>query len=256
MKGNLKSSTALKETLEKVTIRFCPNVEGKLMDLADFPSLVVLDLYHTSISGDIRMIGERDCLKLKQLALPDSVYGGKEYEFHRVSDVPDVMHSIHRLRKRFFGFAEMWYWSLSDQSPDFYGCYPHPRAPDHSFFVASVQAGSRWGWRWEDDSCDQCPCEVNWLDPEPDRESSSDYEVYVQKLHAMQEKIDLFRGFHQPPTEEEYNRLWRDSFHIVVIDAILVVHELQEPHDSIYHNLPRTHNNTKPCPLLPLYILL
>jgi hypothetical protein len=47
---------------------------------------------------------------------------------------------------------------------------------------------------------------VNWLDPEPDRQSS-DYEKYVKQLGKIEEKIDKCRGFYQPPTEEEYQRL-------------------------------------------------
>ena len=52
----------------------------------------------------------------------------------------------------------------------------------------------------------QNPCEVNWLDPQPDRESS-DYEEYIVQLEKIQEEIGVYRGFHQPPTEEEYIRL-------------------------------------------------
>jgi hypothetical protein len=110
-----------------------------------------LDLIYTAVIGDIRKIADTDFVKLKKITLPDSVYGGKEYEFHRVSDVSEVMHSIHRLRKRFLGFAEDWYWSLSEQSLDFFQSHPHVRDIDQPFFVALVQAGSRWGWTWEDD---------------------------------------------------------------------------------------------------------
>jgi len=205
--GNINSLRVLKDTLEKVIIDLSPDVEGNFYDLADFPSLVKLELSLTSVSGDIRKIGEKDFLKLEHLALPDTVYGGREYEFHRISDVPEVMHSIHHLRKRVLGFAEGWTWSLSELSPDFYH-FDNPRATDLDdvpFFVAMVQVGSRLGWRWENDASDQ-HCEMNWLDPEPEKESS-DHEEYTLKLQAMQEKIDLYRGFQQPPTEAEYNRI-------------------------------------------------
>ena len=48
---------------------------------------------------------------------------------------------------------------------------------------------------------------MNWLDPEPDRDSS-DYELYVdvEELRKMGQ-VNFYRGFHQPPTEEEYHRL-------------------------------------------------
>jgi hypothetical protein len=47
---------------------------------------------------------------------------------------------------------------------------------------------------------------VNWLDPEPDRESSG-YEGYAGELQKIEAKVNFYRGFHQPPTEEEYHRL-------------------------------------------------
>ena len=48
---------------------------------------------------------------------------------------------------------------------------------------------------------------MNWLDPEPARESS-DYEEYIAKLEEMNTyEVQFYRGFHQPPTEEEYRRL-------------------------------------------------
>jgi len=70
----------------------------------------------------------------------------------------------------------------------------------HSF----VEAGCRIGYRWQTPYFR--PCEVNWLDPEPDRESSN-YDKYMEDLQVIQRQVDLYRGFHQPPTEEEYNRL-------------------------------------------------
>jgi hypothetical protein len=48
---------------------------------------------------------------------------------------------------------------------------------------------------------------VNWLDPEPDRESS-DYGKYIKKLRKIESQIEFYRGFHQPPTEEQYHELW------------------------------------------------
>ena len=47
---------------------------------------------------------------------------------------------------------------------------------------------------------------MNWLDPEPDRESSG-YEEYIEKLRLIESEVDVYRGFHLPPTEEEYHRL-------------------------------------------------
>jgi hypothetical protein len=50
---------------------------------------------------------------------------------------------------------------------------------------------------------------VNWLDPEPDRENS-DYDEYIEELEQINSEVYMFRGFHQPPTEEEYIRLWEE----------------------------------------------
>jgi len=50
---------------------------------------------------------------------------------------------------------------------------------------------------------------VNWLDPEPNRESS-DYGQYIEELQKIEIEMESFRGFHQPPTEEEYERLWEE----------------------------------------------
>ena len=52
---------------------------------------------------------------------------------------------------------------------------------------------------------------MNWLDPEPAKESS-DYEQYIEELREIEQRqrADIYRGFHQPPTEEEYDRLWEE----------------------------------------------
>ena len=89
--------------------------------------------------------------------------------------------------------------------------------------IRFVEAGSRIGYKWQ--SCDNgyagrykkrgdsC-CKVNWLDPEPDRESS-DYAKYIEELQEQEinRHVNIYRGFHQPPTEEEYNRLIEEYDH-------------------------------------------
>jgi hypothetical protein len=47
---------------------------------------------------------------------------------------------------------------------------------------------------------------VIWLDPEPDRERS-DYQEYIRRLRQIDDDVYLYKGYHQPPTEEEYHRL-------------------------------------------------
>ena len=65
------------------------------------------------------------------------------------------------------------------------------------------------GYRWESD-CGN-PCEVNWLDPEPDRDSS-DYEEYIEELQQIQQ-VNQYRGFHQPPTEEVHQPPTEEEYH-------------------------------------------
>lgn len=73
------------------------------------------------------------------------------------------------------------------------------------FEIRLVAAGSRIGYRWE--SRDDHPCEAIWLDPEPDLDSSdSDYDEYIEELEEIERQV-VYRGFQQPPTEEEYFRL-------------------------------------------------
>ena len=205
LNGNINSLRVLKDTLELVRIVFSPNVEGNFMDLADFPHLKVLDLECTAVTGDIRDIGENDFSSLKQLKLPKTVYGAAGYELQRISDAPELIRAVYLLEKERPALidSDNWYGKLSEDSPDWY-------APDDEdvglppFHIYFVKAGSRIGYRWESEYED--PCEVNWLDPEPDRESS-DYEEYIEELQEMNSQVKFFKGYHQPPTEEEYRRL-------------------------------------------------
>jgi hypothetical protein len=108
---------------------------------------------------------------------------------------------------------EDWCAKLSEDSPDWY----EPVDEDQSqtplrecvlpFEITLVEAGSRVGYRWQTPY--GIPCEVNWLDPEPDR-GSSDYEKYVEKLEEIESELDFYRGFHQPPTEEGYSALFEE----------------------------------------------
>jgi hypothetical protein len=62
------------------------------------------------------------------------------------------------------------------------------------YIIRLVQAGSRSEYRWE--TANDTPCEVNWLDPEPDRESSSGYAKYNEELQEINIKYATYRGFH------------------------------------------------------------
>jgi len=207
--GNLGSLRVLKDTLEKVEIS-CHFIEGNFMDLADFPRLKKLNLRHTSVTGDVRDIGENDFPALESLVLPRTVCGGVGYEFQLISEVPSFMQAIYLLLQRTPTLFEKkllrrtFHWRLSEHSPSWYeddNIYGCPQPP---FSLQIIQVGSRRGWSWC--SYDDHSCEINWLDPEPSRESSG-YKAYVEKLQGSEWNVGFYRGYSQPPTLAEYNRL-------------------------------------------------
>jgi hypothetical protein len=207
--GNIRSLRVLKGSLEKVAIEYCPGIEGNFMDLADFPHLKELNLECTAVTGDIRDIGENDFSSLERLTLPKGVYGGRGYEFQLITDAPDLIRAAYLLRKQrpALSMLKYWYGKLSEDSPDWYrtrttNVYMRNHRPP--LYVHFVEAGSRIGYRWETDH--RKPCEVNWLDPEPDKDSS-DYAKYIEELQEINSKVNMYKGFYQPPTEEEYQRL-------------------------------------------------
>jgi len=217
--GNIKSLSVLKVTLEKVYIRRC-KIEGDFMDLAAFPRLKSLNLTTCSlITGDMREIGGNDFPMLEELDLGEGVIGAKCHHFQRISDVPSVAEAIYRLSQRdppLIKNLDCVYWSLSRDSPEWYDRNCENGHPPPPFSIDFVRAGSRFGWRWKTISAYSCAsnsCEINWLDPEPDRESN-DYDVYIRELQSIQEDIFCFEGYHQPPSEEEYKRLCEEYYGI------------------------------------------
>ena len=187
------------------------------MDLADFPYLKKLDLDMTAVTGDIRDISNNDFPALEEIALPDSVYGGSAQNIERISDAPDLVRAIHHLQKQRpkLSMLKDWYGELSEDSPDGYDI-PHIEAVFPPFYICFVEVGSRIGYRWRTPGHIEWntavhSCEVNWLDPEPDIESP-DYTKYIQDLERINLQVKLYKGFHEPPTEEEYNRLYEEHF--------------------------------------------
>jgi hypothetical protein len=206
--GNISSMRVLKDTLERVRIGH--GVEGNFMDLADFPHLKKVDLHSTAVTGDIRDIGENDFLSVEELSLPERVYGARGHKFRRISDAPAVVKAVYLLKKQRRALKlEDWYGELSEDSPDWYeqaANYPQDFYYPPPFRIRFVKAGSRIGYRWE--AGYQNGCEVKWLDPEPEPErESSDYGQYIEELQSIESQVNMFRGCHQPPTEEEYRRL-------------------------------------------------
>ena len=172
------------------------------MDLADFPQLRILHLQDTSVTGDIRDIGNSDFLNLEEvICLPKHIYGGCGYELQRISDAPEVMRTLYLLKKQRPSLVlNYWFCELSEDSLDWYGGEEDVPPP---FCVNFVEAGTRVGYRWADSRGEQ-PCEVNWLDPEPDKDSS-EYGKYIADLQQIEyEDGDFYKGYHQPPTVDEY----------------------------------------------------
>ena len=216
--GNLNSLRALKNTLESVVVRYVEDMKGNFMDLADFPHLKELNLLSTAVTGDIRDIRGHDFPAIESLNLPKAAIGGSGYEFQRISDVPTFMQTIHPLLKRLPNLLGHWGWCLSCDSPDHYDHSP-PLLPP--FRIRLVHSGSRLGWCWcspphyfKVNGSIGRSCEINWLDPEPGRDSN-EYQAYIEEMqrieheHINPEFFD-FRGYTEPPTEEEYQSLHRD----------------------------------------------
>jgi hypothetical protein len=212
--GNIRNLRVLKDTLKTLMIASCPHVKGNLMDLADFPLLKELNLYNTAVTGDVRDIGENDFANLEQLRCPFGVVGGRGYKFQRVADAASVVSAYYRLKRRanfsleydYHGYPN-YSWFLSDNSPDYYATEDLEPPPPH--WISFVKVGSRLGWKWDSNLLRGHSCEINWLDPEPDREDN-DYDAYAKKLAIIQEEINIYKGYHEPPTEEEYRRLCRE----------------------------------------------
>ena len=226
--GNIKDLRVLKDTLEQINLYNCQSIEGDFMDLADLCHLKTLDLGGVgSIVGDVQKIIGDDFQALEELHLPKGVIGGKDYQFELMSEVADVMDSLHRLRQRIPTIVRDCYWKLSVSSAEYYDVEEYAQNPAPPFIISFVQAGSRVGWRWSSPSCPRLTmnrvgiisdtqsnrgnsCEVNWLDNEPDRKSSG-YETYTQEMQSIQREIDFYKGYSRPPTEEEYNQLCKEA---------------------------------------------
>ncbi len=221
--GNIKSLRVLKRTLKVIRFNHCNNIEGKFTDLADFPRLKSLELnYCSNVAGDIRKLGSSDFPKLTKLELSEGVIGGRNYQFQRVSEVPSVINALYRLIRRdpspFPNFNDLHLyrtWKLSRDSPDWYDAVGQQGMPSPPHTVGFVRVGTRLGWRWLTSSYGTLKnsCEIQWLDPEPGRESSG-YEDYIRELESIQDDIFCFEGYDQPPTAEEYNQLCEEYYGI------------------------------------------
>lgn len=128
------------------------------------------------------------------------VRGGDEFEFQAVSDVRNFFEGLEaRVIRLLPGYYNCY---LSEDSPDWYPGFP--------FYAKIIRVGRRVGWRWTGGPYKNC--EVNWIDPEPESDSSG-YEEYIEAYNTIIYQYDQFvgnryLGFLDPPTEEEYVSLW------------------------------------------------
>ena len=175
------------------------------MELADFPHLRKLYVSDAPVTGDIRHIQEDDFSAAERVVLPDTVIGGRGDQFQRIRDVPSFMQAIHPLLKCCpKTFNKNFVWFLSKDSPDWYvGGGDNPKPPFQ--IGCGLAGGLRCGWRRRSGIGLEV-CEVNWLDPEPS-EDSEGYELYAEFLQKTQDETHFYRGYSEPPTEEEYSLL-------------------------------------------------
>ena len=203
--GNLKCFRVLRESLVDLCLAGCTEIEGNLMDLADFPFLKELSLnYCEKIVGDIRDVGPEDFQSIESAFtdLPNSVYGAGRLP--SIKETPEIMLAWYRLKKRnqkIFSGRRM---RLSSNSPERYDNNVH-HSREMPTCVEFVSAGPRLGWRWTN-AVSGGSCEPNWIDPAPDP-SDENYGVYLEEFEKIDRDVDFYRGFTKPPTQEEHLQL-------------------------------------------------
>ncbi|GFH59796.1 hypothetical protein CTEN210_16272 [Chaetoceros tenuissimus] len=225
--GEIKSLRVLKNTLQKVVIATCSEVEGDLMDLADFPHLEELSLVNTKVKGDLRKIRENHFPKIKRLDLPDGVYGGGSFD--RITEAPDIMRAMFCLKKRSPTLFAVGRRMLSHDSPDRYevDCH-HSREPP--FWLEFVKVGPRSGWRWTN-CVNGGDCEIHWLEEEPDQDSQ-EYSQYLEALEK--EQPDFYKGFYQPPNVDQHEQLLRDIPLHPVLQRMENQRRMQQRHMNMF----------------------
>ena len=100
--GSLADIRVLRENLLELCLSGCSEVEGNLMDLADFSRLKSLSLNSCDkVMGDIRDIGPGDFSSIEdRVSLPDTVYGGDLPSIAEASDIMRAWHNHLELNSR------------------------------------------------------------------------------------------------------------------------------------------------------------
>lgn len=210
IEDDISNLRILKNTLQKVKLRFCDKVSGNYMVFADFPRLTTLDLDNEmpKLCGDIRDIKSTDFPSIEDIILPyNCTFGASKIE--RIADAKDCMLAVYNLHKQIPSFPNKRF-KLAHDSQDRYDFQGNNSFHKPPFYIDFVKAGPRKGWRWTN-CCVGGDCEMNWFDPEPE-EGSSKHEEYMSVLKfRYSNDVDFFKGFHGPPTEEEYGELVREK---------------------------------------------
>jgi hypothetical protein len=205
MTGNLQSLRVLKDSLVSLSLHSCQNLTGNLMVLADFPYLQRIDIRQTNVTGDIREIRSKDFVSINKLFLGDGIYGS--CFFDRIDDVPGIMKATHNLMKKPTVVYNNGLMYLREDSLQFY--HALEGMPDPPFWVESVYAGPRQGWKFTNHATGG-DCETQWSEPAP-LVTDEGYDKYVKESIRVNKNVKFFRGFTEPPTHEEYLDLCRDA---------------------------------------------
>lgn len=197
------------KTLEVVGLSGCQLITGDLSDFAKLSHLQILFLDRTKVEGDLRKTVDNDFPVLRICGLSEYIYGASELD--KVSHAPAVMRGRFLMCRRSTEDCPIYPFRvhLSRDSPDYHErveqrLYVSERDPP--FNIETVKVGSRRGWRWSNYLGGHC--EVNWLEAEP-KTSDPDYGNYIEELHQLTRESmnNLFAGFLEPPTREEYQAL-------------------------------------------------
>ena len=216
--GNTNSLRMLRNTLQRLELSGCTNVEGDLMDLADFPLLEEIIMSGTKINADTSQISPKDFLSISRIILAGDRFDGKKWE-RKLNSIEEAagfylarypILKAHGQKNTTMGIRVT---ALSKDSPDYYES-TYDRSPYAPPLKAQfVEAGPRIGWRWLNYHPESLPgnfkeiaCEINWLDPEP-TPADDGYKSYLAAIQELRKDVDFFRGYLSPPTKEEHEKM-------------------------------------------------
>ena len=216
LSGSIDYLSHLKCCLEYLRIESCGNIDGELTSaLGEFLALRHLCLRNTNIRGDIRIIQPRHFPSLKELDIAQNchIFGSKP--LMTTEEARDLFSAWHRIlsHPRPLPISEVVKQKvdLHTSSPEYYrpGRYTrYERYPPLT--VSFVLVGPRIGYQWRNKF--GMTCDINWLDAEPDATHDRYYVAYRAALRKLEleHQGSLYRGYSEPPTEEEWRQIVRE----------------------------------------------